>query len=287
MHVYCGVCACRYGVGKMTGDLVERALYSIGDNHAYLRGSRDPVDQMIRYLEEYFSPNSETSDAGIRDSLAIRMGTDGARLTHNHTRQYHYVLQSMILWREVMHDMFRLWTLAENDLLDESTFYRLRDTGQGLNRVQPCPRVSRSMHAIVDHTMRRVGYDNWVGSSVIHLGDHNVPNALTFIDKYTQVPRILNPLAIGIVRLDEVTKDPEVANYVERAFGSVKNLRRIILGDFFRHAFDGSGADNFFDAGSCIDGRLTSAWHWCSKVEKKDYFPVLLLTGFVGFDGDF
>ena len=29
----------------------------------------------------------------------------------------------------------------------------------------------------------------------------------------------------------------------------------------------GSGADNFFDAGSCIDGRLTSAWNWCSKLE--------------------
>jgi hypothetical protein len=26
---------------------------------------------------------------------------------------------------------------------------------------------------------------------------------------------------------------------------------------------------NFFDAGSCIDGRLTSAWNWCSKIEKK------------------
>lgn len=23
-----------------------------------------------------------------------------------------------------------------------------------------------------------------------------------------------------------------------------------------------SGADNFYDAGSCIDGRLTSAWNW-------------------------
>jgi hypothetical protein len=38
---------------------------------------------------------------------------------------------------------------------------------------------------ILHKTQRRVG--NWIGSSVIHLGDHNVPNALHFIDKYTQV----------------------------------------------------------------------------------------------------
>lgn len=30
--------------------------------------------------------------------------------------------------------------------------------------------------------------------------------------------------------------------------------------------FDGSGGDNDYDAGSCVDGRLTSAWNWCSKV---------------------
>ena len=46
-------------------------------------------------------------------------------------------------------------------------------------------------------------------------------------------------------------------------------------------------ADNYYDAGSCIDGRLTSAWNWCSKLEKKSFYPVFLLTGFLGFDGDF
>ena len=56
---------------------------------------------------------------------------------------------------------------------------------------------------------------------------------------------------------------------------------------FASGGFDGSGADNFFDAGSCIDGRLTSAWNWCQKLESKFYFPVFLLTGFTGFDGEF
>jgi hypothetical protein len=35
----------------------------------------------------------------------------------------------------------------------------------------------------------------------------------------------------------------------------VLGCRREILQDFFRSAFDGSGSDNFFEAGSCIDGR--------------------------------
>ena len=56
---------------------------------------------------------------------------------------------------------------------------------QGLNRVQQAPQVSRAMHNILNKCQRQIG--SWVGSSVIHLGDHNVPNALMFIDKYTQV----------------------------------------------------------------------------------------------------
>ena len=42
------------------------------------------------------------------------------------------------LWfrREINHDMFKLWYLAESDLLAEGNAYRLTNTGQGLNRVQ-------------------------------------------------------------------------------------------------------------------------------------------------------
>lgn len=74
---------------------------------------------------------------------------------------------------------------------------------------------------------------------------------------------------------------------MDKSFGGALPLKKRILADFFRHGFDGSGADNFFDAGSCIDGRLTSAWNWCSKLEKKSFWPVFQLTDFIGFDGEF
>ena len=47
-------------------------------------------------------------------SLAIQSGGDeGARLTHSHSRQFHFVLQSLLLWRNVTVNMFKLWVLAE------------------------------------------------------------------------------------------------------------------------------------------------------------------------------
>ncbi|KAI8917992.1 hypothetical protein BC831DRAFT_406792 [Entophlyctis helioformis] len=272
----------KYASKTLSGETIRQCLYSIGDNHAFLRTNRDPCDQMIEYLKTHF--DSKRPERGF--SLAIQSGRDGARLTHGHEKQYQYVMQSLSLWREVLHDMFMLWTFAENDLLEDGNYYRLRDTGQGLNRVQSAPRVSRSMHGILHRAQQRVG--SWVGSSVIHLGDHNVPNALMFIDKYTQIHRILLPITTTLAKIPALkAADANVAAYLDTTFGTTAELTKTVLADFFRHAFDGSGADNFFDAGSCIDGRLTSAWNWCQTLEKKPYFPVFLLTGFTGFDGRF
>lgn len=262
---------------------IERCVYSIGDNNAYLRAARDPCDQMIKYLHEYFpkekSPNRSSS-------LAIADGYGGARLTHDHQRQFQYVFQSLALWREVCHQMYKLWFLSEKDLLSSSNSYQLRNTGQGLNRVQNAPSVSRAMYEILSKVQKRVG--SWVGSSVVHLGDHNVPNALVFIDKYAQVQRILLPLVTTLRRIGEIAEeDVHIEKYIDETFGGPEQAKQFILRDFFRHAFDGSGASDWFSAGSCIDGRLTSAWNWCSEIEKKSYFQLFKLAGFGGFDGEF
>ncbi|KAF9464797.1 hypothetical protein BDZ94DRAFT_1255278 [Collybia nuda] len=273
--------ASRYERQGLTQENIRQCLYSIGDNHAFLRANRDPCERMITFLKEYFHP---TQAKDSKRSLAIRSGREGARLSHDHGKQYAYVLQSLTLWREILHDMFHLWSLAEQDLLAENVPYRLRDTGQGLNRVQAAPKTSRMMHTILHKAQKSVG--TWIGSSVIHMGDHNVPNALMFIDKYTQIYRILLPICNTLSQIPNLIAKPALRSYIDDEFGSSENLIREILGDFFRHGFDGSGADNFFDAGSCIDGRLTSAWNWCASLEKKRYFPIFLLTGFVGFDGE-
>ncbi|KAF8592747.1 hypothetical protein K439DRAFT_1379083 [Ramaria rubella] len=275
--------ATRYARAGLPQENVRQCLYSIGDNNAFLRVNRDPCEKMIAYLKHYYHP-TQAKDPKV--SLAIRSGKGGARLSHDHAKQYSYVLQSLTLWREILHEMFHLWCLAEDDLLSPTISYRLRDTGQGLNRVQPAPKTSRMMHTILHKAQQSIGH--WVGSSVIHMGDHNVPNALMFIekDKYTQIYRILLPICNVLSQIPNLMNQPALATYIETEFGSTDNVYREILGDFFRHGFDGSGADNFFDAGSCIDGRLTSAWHWCSSIEKKRYWPIFLLTGFTSFDGE-
>ena len=92
----------RYATNELSQEKVRQCLYSIGDNHAFLRANRDPCERMIVYLKQYFHP---TSAKDPHSSLAIRSGKGGARLSHDHNKQYSYVLQSLTLWREILHGM--------------------------------------------------------------------------------------------------------------------------------------------------------------------------------------
>jgi hypothetical protein len=141
-----------------------------------------------------------------------------------------------------------MWFKAEDDFLDGAAPARLCDTGQGLNRVQSSPRVARAMRQVLDTCFRAVG-GRWVGSSVVHLGDHNVPNSFgkspvrqesvsipsllshllyyrsnrhalatytnhhnfvihaVFLDKYSQVSRILSPIVSTIDALPRIVAE--------------------------------------------------------------------------------
>ena len=72
-----------------------------------------------------------------------------------------------------MASMPKLWLLADTDMLME--YYRLADTGQGFQRIQSCPRVAGEMRRILRHVQSAVD-GQWVGLSVVHLGDRDVPN---------------------------------------------------------------------------------------------------------------
>jgi hypothetical protein len=313
-------------------DIIRNCLYSISDNNSFLNSNMKPITDCIELLKQYFSPTSV--EEGY--NLGIKEGQEGSRLSHSHMMQYHYVLQSLTLWSVIVEDMFRLWYLAEKDLLNEKIPYDLKNTGQGLQRVQPSPYVYKAMHEILVHVQQTLGSlssnnslgSSWVGTSVIHLGDHNVPNALVFIDKYTQISRILGPLISTLKNLEILNEEnSSISRYLESycqeqintqhysngsgngngnlsacgthggyftnnvssggSLNPIEKIKKDILYDFFTHGFDGSGGDNFFDAGSCIDGRLTSAWNWCSQLANKPYYPLFKLTGFSSFDGQF
>ncbi|OSX69139.1 hypothetical protein BU14_1809s0001 [Porphyra umbilicalis] len=270
----------RFATRTLPDEEVRRALYSIGDNNAYLRCSRDACDTMLGLLRHYFGG----TEPAAKNELAILAGRGGARLSHGHARQFAFVEQSLTLWREITHNMFGLWVMADGDLLDSTTGYALRNTGQGLHRVQPASRVERAMARILRTVQERCA--GWVGSSVVHIADANVPNAYTFLIKYTHIQDLLTPIINVVTGLDAlVKKNARIGALVTDTWGGVEGARRAILRDFFRHAFDGSGADNFFSAGSCIDGRMTSAWNWCALIESKSYYPLFLLSGFTSFDG--
>eukprot|EP01013_Petalomonas_cantuscygni_P044614 TRINITY_DN923_c0_g1_i2.p1 TRINITY_DN923_c0_g1~~TRINITY_DN923_c0_g1_i2.p1 ORF type:complete len:256 (+),score=82.65 TRINITY_DN923_c0_g1_i2:155-922(+) len=252
-------------------------MRSLDDALCFRREATAALTHLISLLHKYFPKRGPVAKDS---SLGITSGVEGSMLTHSHEIQFQYVLESLTLWRNIQREMFSLWRRTEEDMLDVDPHpYRFTDTGQGFNRVHSAPRVGNAMYRILARTKSELGM--WVGSSVIHLGDVDVPNALVFIDKYTQVPRIVNPLLIAIDGIDDLCSRPGIGAFVEKTFGGSEAVKRLILRDFFRHAFDGSGDDG----GACIDGRLTSAWNWCSKLAEKRYFPIFQLTGFTSFDG--
>lgn len=270
--------ASKYSSRYFSKDDIRQVLYSIGDYNAYINMNRRPIMRMLERLEAFNNPTIAT-----QYPIGIQYGRGGARLTHDHARQMHYVQQSLTLWSVIQREMIHLWYIADQDLYNPNE-YRLASTGQGLNRIKACPMLYREMHNILSECRSKC--DAWVGSSVVHLGDDAVPNALFFLDKYTQVPNILIPFDQALMKINElVDNDPKLLEYIEGEYGSTDGLKLTILQDAFAHMFDGSGADNFYMSGSCIDGRLTSAWNHTNMISKKKYYKIFLMTGFIGFNG--
>lgn len=261
-----------------TKEEIRQVLYSIGDVNAFINANKLPVNRLLTRLTFFEQPETKCFDLGIYN------GVDGSRLTHSHEKQYEYVNQSLSLWCEIMKQMIYLWSLADDDLLSDNGSYRLCHTGQGMNRVKSCPKVYRAMLNIVEKVKRQTGY--WIGSSYIHLGDETVPNALFFLDKYLQVPKILNPIDTCLHLIEEeFPKDQFLTTAITNEYESIDNLVKLICHSFFRKAFNGSGANDYFSAGSCVDGRLTSTWEWANQIHKYDFYKFFLLTGFTGFNG--
>jgi len=222
----------KYTTETLTKEDITHCLESLADSNSFVLANRHPVDRMLYFLKRYFHPKNAEDEF----SLAIRSGKGGSELTHNHATQWVFVHQSLSLWREIQHEMFKLWICANEDLLGADK-YRLVDTGQGLQRMLACPNVGSAMSGILSRVQQQSKW-GWVGLSVVHLGDRDVPNALIFIDKYTQVPRILTPIVHTIERLHEMVNDPAINAFVEH-FGGLDKACKMILADYFKHGFDG------------------------------------------------
>jgi len=291
----------------ITRDELIRCIDSLSDAISLVETNLAPVKRMLHLLETHFTPEGPTEGYSLqlsasnsftsryssasssrfglspfRDTYGVS-SSGGSTLNHSHSTQYTFVWQSLRLWCKTQLHMHRLWVCADEDLLSTQSSYHLYNTGQGLNRVQACPRVGKVMRSLLHQTQQETS-GPWVGLSVIHLGDRDVPNALVFIDKYTQIPRFLHPICDFIDGVEaSCQQDTTMDDYVKSQFHSPKHLQRLVLQDYFKHGFDGSGDDG----GSCIDGRLTSSWNWTSRIVKKPYYHVFMLSGFQGFDGEF
>lgn len=261
-------------------DDVEMCVRSLNDANNFANDNVVSTVRLIELLRELFPVTDPQSDT----DLSITEGASGSRLTHDHSKQFYFVLQSLSLWKNICRRMYSLWIIAEDDLLCSTRKYELRNTGQGLQRVQPAPNLYIAIRDTLEETKKELG--KWVGSERVHLGDDQVPNAFHFIDKYGQISRIIIPVLRTLDNIDKLAEDDHHKAYMKKVWGSPLGAKKAILRDFFRHGFDGSGGDNMDDAGSCIDGRLTSAWNWCNTIRVKPFYPLFLLAGFSSFDGD-
>lgn len=176
----------KYSSEKLSADELRRVMDSIADNEAYCDFNVKPVERMLDILKASFDPNQPvdpfslhlSSRGGAKKGLSFYSGYatsflgGGAKLSHDHKTQYRFVLQSLTLWREIMQNMPELWIRADYDMTHE--VYRLADTGQGYQRLQSCPKVRSAMNEILSRVQSQAG--PWVGLSVVHLGDRDVPN---------------------------------------------------------------------------------------------------------------
>ena len=273
---------------------IELAMFSIADMHQFTVQHTMPIDRMLRLIKTHFSPfriERAEFDLGISASHSSQ-----SRLTHSHAQQFLFVVQSLTLWRNLLDRFHDIWATAEREMLDPSNGYSLEDSGQGKQRIQRrCAKTFAAIQSILESTIEEVktaryegddaaGAGQWIGSRKIHIGDAQVPNGMVFIDKYTNVSRILSPILRVFERIAET--DEFTREFVRIGYGSSEHLTKVILADFVRHGFDGSGGDTWDDAGSCIDGRLTSTWNWCNSIAKKPFYPAFQLAGFQSFDGD-
>lgn len=269
--------ASKYATATLEKETIRTVLYSIGDFNAYTNKNRLPAIRMLKRLDSFKEPTSKYS-------LGIKYGQNGARLSHNHEKQYLYVKQALALWSVVMRDLVELWAYADDDLFDGNR-YHLADTGQGLNRIKSCPKVYKKMYSILGEVQHQ--FDYWVGIPVIHLGDDAVPNALFFLDKYIQIPSILIPIDDTVRQIPaKAESDHYLLDYIKAQYGTVEDLQLTILCDYFKHGFDGSGADNYYFAGSCVDATSTSSCEFCNRVPKKPYYNFFLLSGHTNFNGE-
>eukprot|EP00672_Neobodo_designis_P024834 CAMPEP_0174841884 /NCGR_PEP_ID=MMETSP1114-20130205/9592_1 /TAXON_ID=312471 /ORGANISM="Neobodo designis, Strain CCAP 1951/1" /LENGTH=501 /DNA_ID=CAMNT_0016076083 /DNA_START=39 /DNA_END=1544 /DNA_ORIENTATION=+ len=261
-------------------EVVDRCLASLDDAASFIAINVRPIDKLLGYLAEFKTLSSD------KWSLQIKSGSGGACLSHSHSQQIGYVREALSLWKEIHENIFDFWETVEHDMILSGKRYIWRNTGQGYARVCGGPETYSRIKRAISTVQQRLG--GWVGSQVVHLGDDDVPNPLVFIDKYTIIPNLVGPIVQVLENLDvtfaaEKEPYPGIRKLVLSSVDSHEEIQKLILADFFRHGFDGSGDDG----GACIDGRLTSAWNWCSLIEKKKYYLLFKLMGFTGFDANY